>query len=60
MYKIKYKETGHVFELPDDTASELKEKYPNDYQILEKNGKLYKDTKKQKKEENSIRDKIVE
>ena len=26
MYKITYVPTGHVFELPDDAAKELKEK----------------------------------
>ena len=43
MYKIKFIPTGHVFELPDITAEELKKTYPEDYKILEKNGKKYRD-----------------
>ena len=43
MYKIKFIPTGHVFELPDITAEELKKTYPDDYRILEKNGKKYRD-----------------
>ena len=27
MYKITYVPTGHIFELPDDAANELKEKF---------------------------------
>ena len=46
MYKIKYLQTGHVFVLPEITAKELKEKFPNDYKILEKNGKKYNDRTK--------------
>ena len=38
MYKIEFIPTGHTFELPDITAEELKEKFPEDYKILEKNG----------------------
>lgn len=45
MYKIKYLITGHEFLLPDETAQELKDKFPNDYKILEKNGKKFKDKK---------------
>lgn len=45
MYKIKYLITGHEFLLPDETAQELKDKFPNDYKILEKNGKKYTDKK---------------
>lgn len=45
MYKIKYLITGHEFLLPDETAQELKDKFPNDYKILEKNGKSFKDKK---------------
>ena len=37
MYKIEFIPTGHTFELPDITAQELKEKFPDDYKILEKN-----------------------
>ena len=43
MYKIEFLPTGHIFELPDITAEELKEKFPADYKILEKNGKKYRD-----------------
>lgn len=43
MYKIEFIPTGHIFELPDITAQELKEKFPEDYKILEKNGKKYRD-----------------
>ena len=48
MYKIKYLLTGHTFELPEMTAKELKEKFPDDYKILEKNGKKYRDRIKKK------------
>lgn len=48
MYKITYIPTGHTFELPDLTAHELKEKFPEDYKILEKNGKKYRDRVKKK------------
>ena len=45
MYKIKYLITGHEFLLPDEIAQELKNKFPNDYKILEKNGKKFIDKK---------------
>ena len=48
MYKIEFIPTGHIFELPDLTAEELKEKFPEDYKILEKNGKKFKDRVKKK------------
>ena len=48
MYKIEFIPTGHTFELPDMTAQELKEKFPEDYKILEKNGKKYRDKVKKK------------
>ena len=62
MYKITYLPTGHIFVLPDDEAKELKEKFPEDYKILEKNGKKFKDkmTQPKKKEDNSIYSKVVE
>ena len=62
MYKIKFIPTGHVFELPDITAEELKKTYPQDYKILEKNGKKYRDrvAKKVKTNDGSIRDLVVE
>ena len=43
MYKIRYLPTGNVFELPDNTAKNLKESFPNDYKILAKNGRKYND-----------------
>lgn len=62
MYKIKYITTGHVFELPDVVANELKEKFPEDYKILEKNGKKYRDriVKKSITNNGSIYDLVVE
>ena len=62
MYKITYIPTGHTFELPDITAQELKSKSPEDYKILEKNGKKYRDriSKKTKVNNGSIRDLVVE
>lgn len=62
MYKICYIETGHIFELPDETAKELKEKFPEEYRIIEKNGKKFKDSikKKLKTNDNSIYSKVVE
>ena len=61
MFKIKYLITGHEFLLPDEIAKDLKEKFPNDYKIIEKNGKKYKDTNKKKEEkEGSIRKYVVE
>jgi uncharacterized protein involved in exopolysaccharide biosynthesis len=54
MYKIVYIPTGHIFELPENTAKDLKESYPNDYKIIEKNGKSFKDKiNKKKKQTNS-------
>lgn len=63
MYKIEFKPTGHYFLLPDDTAKELKDKFPNDYKILEKNGKKFRDktfSKKVVKNSNSIRDLVLD
>ena len=62
MYKITYIPTGNIFEVPDDDAKELKEKYPDEYKILEKNGKKVKDTvkKKPKTDEKAIYAKVVE
>lgn len=62
MYKILYIPTGHVFELPDITAKELKEKFPCDYKILEKNGKKFRDCVKkvEKVDDGSIFSKVVE
>lgn len=62
MYKIEFIPTGHIFELPDVTANELKEKFPEDYKILEKNGKKYRDKIKKKKltKNGSIYDLVVE
>ena len=62
MYKIKYLSTGHIFELPKETAEDLKKKFPSEYQILEKNGKKYKDkiVKKMAEDSGSIYSKVVE
>lgn len=46
MFKIKYLPTGNVFLLPEETASLLREKYPDDYRILEKNGRKFNDKKR--------------
>lgn len=62
MYKIEFIPTGHIFELPDMTADELKEKFPEDYKILEKNGKKFKDKIKKKtmKNNGSIYDLVID
>jgi hypothetical protein len=62
MYKIEFIPTGHTFELPDITAQELKENYPEDYKILEKNGKKFRDkvTKKVIKDSGSIYEKVID
>lgn len=62
MYKIKYLPTGHTFLVPEQDAKELKEKYPDEYKILEKNGKKVRDTvkKKPKSDDKSIYSKVVE
>ena len=57
MYKIKYLKTGHVFTLPQIVAEDLKEKFPNDYLILEKDGIKFKD--KIENEKNSLNDKSI-
>ena len=43
MYKIKYLITGHTFLLPESEAKALKQQFPSEYQILEKNGKKFRD-----------------
>ena len=62
MYKIEFIPTGHTFELPDITAQELKENYPEDYKILEKNGKKFRDKVKKKviKDNGSIYEKVID
>lgn len=61
MYKIKYLETGHIFLLPEQTAKELKDNFPDEYKILEIDGKKYRDVKKSRKEDtDSIRAKVAE
>ena len=62
MYKITYIKTGHTFELPDDTAKELKEKFPDEYKIVEKNGKRFRDVVKKaaRKADDSIYSMVVE
>ena len=59
MYKIEFISTGHCFILPDETAKELKEKFPNDYRILEKNGKKFKDKKFEKNEIEDLKTKSI-
>ena len=49
MYKIMYLKTGHIFTLPVESAKELKEKFPDEYKIVEKNGKKFKDKLPEKK-----------
>ena len=53
MFKIKYIPTGNIFVLPKKDAELLKEKSPQDYIILEKNGKKFKDKIPQKIESDS-------
>ena len=62
MFKIEYLKTGHIFELPDITAEELKSKFPQDYKILEKNGKKFRDkiNKNLIPETDSIYEKVIE
>lgn len=62
MYKIKYLPTGNVFVLPEDEAKKLKDKSPSDYQIIEKNGRKFKDKIKLKDrvKDNSIYSKVVD
>ena len=62
MFKIKYLPTGNIFVLPEKDAKLLKEKSPEDYQIIEKNGRKFRDKIKHKIEdkENSIYSKVVE
>ena len=43
MIKIKYLPTGNIFVLPEKEAEELKKKAPNEYKIIEKNGRKVKD-----------------
>ena len=62
MYKITYIPTGHVFLLPDNEAKDLKTNFPDDYKILEKNGKKFRDVIKKKKndDDGSIYSLVVE
>ena len=63
MYKIKYLVTGHIFILPEEEAKKLKEQFPFEYQILEKNGKKVRDSVKKKPKEidlNDIKEVVVE
>ena len=63
MYKIMFLKTGYVFELPETIAKELKTKFPNEYKIIEKNGKKYKDKILKKcnpETENSIYEKVID
>lgn len=62
MFKIKFLPTGHIFVLPACEAKILKEKNPDEYLILEKNGKKFKDTNrfKQCTEKDSILSKVLD
>lgn len=62
MFKIKYIPTGHIFIIPEKDAKLLKEKSPDEYIILEKNGKKFKDkaTKKRSEETDSILSKVLD
>lgn len=61
MFKIKYLITGHEFLLPDDVAQDLKDKFPNEYKIIEKNGKKFRDKKTIVKfKDGSIRSLVLE
>jgi hypothetical protein len=53
--------TGHEFLLPDKDAQELKDKFPNDYKITEKNGKKFSDKKTiVKYKDGSIRELVLD
>ncbi len=63
MYKITYVPTGHIFELPDDAANELKEKFLMITKLSRKTVKKVREsrTKKTKKvNSKSIYSKVVE
>lgn len=60
MFKITYLPTGHTFLLPAEDAKELREKYPNEYRIIEKNGKKFKDKTKITVPDKTILAKVLE
>lgn len=62
MIKIKYLPTGNIFLLPDDEAEELKAKSPDEYKILEKNGRKFNDKTKpvSKKTDKSILELVLD
>ena len=60
MFKITYLPTGHTFLLPEADAKELREKYPNEYRILEKNGKKFRDKVKKITTDKTILSKILD
>ncbi len=63
MYKIKYLTTGHIFLLPKIEAEKLKTQFPGEYQILEKDGKKYRDRIKKpapKIDLNNIRELVLD
>lgn len=62
MFKIQFIPTGHVFDLPQSEAENLKKNFPNDYKILEKNGKKFNDRMKTKPpaDKRFIRDLVVD
>lgn len=59
MYKIEFCPTGHVFLLPDETAKDLKSRFPDEYRILEKNGKKFRDTKVKSKKASDKKDGLI-
>ena len=59
MYKIEFCPTGHVFLLPDETAKDLKKKFPDEYKIIEKNGKKFRDTSTKSKKVINPKDGII-
>lgn len=60
MFKITYLPTGHTFVLPAEEAKELREKYPNEYRIVEKNGKKFKDKAKKIVSDKTLLSKILD
>ncbi len=62
MIKIKYLPTGNIFLLPDDEAEELKAKSPDEYKIIEKDGKKFNDKTKpvSKKTDKSILELVLD
>ena len=62
MIKIKYLPTGNIFLLPNSEAEELKAKSPDEYKIIEKDGKKFNDKTKpvSKKTDKSILELVLD